>query len=34
MKEQKPYGEGCILMNVPEHETMEELADIALDRPR
>jgi hypothetical protein len=34
MKEQKPYGEGSILMNVPEHETMEELADIALDRPR
>ena len=32
MKE--PYGEGSILMNVPEHETMEELADIALDRPR
>ena len=33
-KEQKPYGEGSILMSAPEHETMEELADIALDRPR
>ena len=29
MKEQKPYGKGSILMNAPEHETMEELADIA-----
>jgi len=35
-KEQKPYGdsEGSILMNVPEHETMEELAEIALDGQR
>jgi len=31
MKEQKPYAEGSILMNAPEHETMEELAEIALD---
>jgi len=34
MKEQKPYGEGSILMNVPEHETMEELAETALDGQR
>jgi len=31
MKEQKPYEEGSILMNAPEHETMEELAEIAQD---
>ena len=30
MKEQKPYEEGSIFMNAPEHETMEELAEIAL----
>ena len=30
MKVQKPYAEGSILMNAPEHETMEELAEIAL----
>jgi len=34
MKEQKPYEEGSILMNAPEHETMEELAGIALDKQR
>jgi hypothetical protein len=34
MKEQKPYEEGSILMNAPEHETMEELAEIALDKQR
>ena len=34
MKEQKPYTEGSILMNAPEHETMEELAEIALDKQR
>ena len=32
-KEQKPYEEGSILMNAPEH-TMEELAEIALDKQR
>ena len=31
MKEQKPYEEGSILTNAPEHfKTMEELAEIAL----
>jgi len=30
MKEQKPYDEGSVLMNAPEHETMEELAGISL----
>jgi len=34
MKEQKPYAEGSILMNAPELETMEELAEIALDKQR
>jgi len=35
MKEQKPYEEGSILMNAPEQETMEELAEIiALDKQR
>jgi len=34
MKEQKPYAEGSILMNASEHETMEELAEIALDKQR
>ena len=34
MKEQKPYEEGSVLMNALEHETMEELAEIALDKQR
>ena len=34
MKEQKPCEEGSILMNTPEHETMEEVAEIALDKQR
>jgi len=34
MKGQKPYEEGSILMNALEHETMEELAEIALDKQR
>ena len=34
MKEQKPYEEGSILMNAPEHETMEELVEIALNKQR
>ena len=30
--EQKPYEEGSILMDAPEHNTMAELAELAQDR--
>ena len=32
MGEQKPYEEGSILMDAPEHNTMAELAELARDR--
>ena len=32
MGAQKPYEEGSILMDAPEHNTMVELAELAQDR--
>jgi len=32
MRMQKPYGEGSILLDAPQHDTMDELAELAKDK--
>ena len=31
MKQQKPYEEGSVLMDAPQHNDMDELAELAQD---
>ena len=32
MRMQKPYEEGSILLDAPQHDTMNELAELAKDK--
>ena len=32
MRMQKPYEEGSILLDAPQHDTMDELAELARDK--